>query len=250
MSLQMRRALRNRLAEMCIAALADPGWEETLLALLAFARGADAGGRVLGLTDRHRALLLEGESPFEATDGGVRLRDGLLENLPALRARAERFARVLAACRSRCGAAPAPPGAGAARAARLVGDPPAAPEVAWALCVAAELFNAELFFEVHEILEPYWGRAEGALRSFLQGLIQVAVGLHHRANGNWRGARALLTEGNAKLEPFRPQAHGLDVEELCRSVEAIASERSDGEASEAALPKLVLRGAQSSEISR
>lgn len=242
--------MRNRLSEICLAAVGDPAFEEALLALLAFARGADASGLARGLSDRHRALLLEGESPFEASEDGLRLRSGLLADLPALRSRAKRFARVLATCRSRCGSAPAPPRTGAARAARLAGTRPEAREVAWALCVAAALFNEELFFEVHEVLEPYWARAEGELRSFLQGLIQIAVGLHHRAHGNWRGARALLGEGTAKLAPFRPQAHGLALEDLCRSIAAIASEPSGGEASGAPLPKLVFRGAQGSEISR
>jgi uncharacterized protein len=64
---------------------------------------------------------------------------------------------------------------------------------------AAALFDAGLFFEVHELLEPTWTAAAGAEREALQGLIQVAVGYHHLANGNLRGARALLDEGGARL---------------------------------------------------
>jgi Domain of unknown function (DUF309) len=246
----MRLALRDRLAEICLAAVADPAAEDPLLALLAFARGADASGLARGLADRDRTLLLEGVSPFEASDGGLRLRSDLLEDLAALKARAERFAEVVAACRSRCGVAPAPRAAGAARAGRFVGGPPDAQEVDWVLCVAAALFNAELFFEVHEILEPYWGRAERSLQSFLQGLIQVAVGFYHRANGNWRGAFALLGEGNAKLAPFLPEAHGLDLADFCRAVAKIMGQSMDGENSDTAPPKLVFRAAHGSEIRR
>ena len=58
-----------------------------------------------------------------------------------------------------------------------------------ALGQAALLFDGRLYFEVHELLEPYWLRAAGRERETLQGLIQVAVGFHHLSNGNG-GARA------------------------------------------------------------
>jgi hypothetical protein len=61
------------------------------------------------------------------------------------------------------------------------------------------LFDAGLHFEVHELLEPYWARAEGGERQALQGLIQIAVGYQHLANGNLAGARALLAEGAHRL---------------------------------------------------
>jgi hypothetical protein len=88
------------------------------------------------------------------------------------------------------------------RAWRLVGDRPFStpdPSLDTTLDEAAELFDAGLFFEVHELLEPCWMRAEGEEREALQGLIQVAVGFHHLANGNQEGARSLLDEGSAKL---------------------------------------------------
>jgi uncharacterized protein len=68
-----------------------------------------------------------------------------------------------------------------------------------ALRQAALLFDGRFYFEVHELLEPYWLRAAGRERETLQGLIQVAVGFHHLGNGNGAGARALLHDGAAKL---------------------------------------------------
>ena len=68
-----------------------------------------------------------------------------------------------------------------------------------ALDAAATLFGAHLYFEVHELLEPYWRDARGADREALQGLIQAAVGYQHLANGNLAGARALLEEGRTRL---------------------------------------------------
>jgi hypothetical protein len=69
---------------------------------------------------------------------------------------------------------------------------------------AASLADAGLFFEVHELLEPVWLRADGAERLGLQGLIQVAVGFHHAGHGNREGAVSLLAEGLAKLAAAGP----------------------------------------------
>jgi hypothetical protein len=83
----------------------------------------------------------------------------------------------------------------------LAGHPPrpGEPSLARVLEAAAVLFDAGLYFEVHELLEPAWQRAAGARREALQGLIQVAVGYQHLANGNVAGARSLLAEGAARL---------------------------------------------------
>ena len=67
-----------------------------------------------------------------------------------------------------------------------------------ALEAAALLFDAGLFFEAHEVLEPHWRRASGDTREALQGLIQIAVGYQHRVNGNAHGARSLLGGGVSK----------------------------------------------------
>jgi hypothetical protein len=65
--------------------------------------------------------------------------------------------------------------------------------------VAAALFDSGLGFEVHELLEPYWAAASGSEREALQGLIQIAVGYQHLANGNVAGAGSLLDEGSKRL---------------------------------------------------
>jgi hypothetical protein len=83
-----------------------------------------------------------------------------------------------------------------------------APGLRQGLDAAALLFDAGLFFEAHEVLEPYWTAASGEAREALQGLIQVAVGWQHLANGNREGARSLLLEGGIRLH----RARLLDVE--------------------------------------
>lgn len=69
-----------------------------------------------------------------------------------------------------------------------------------ALRQAVALWNAGLFFEVHEVLEAVWRTEADARRQGLQGLIQLAVAFHHARHGNLRGARTLLHEGRARLE--------------------------------------------------
>ena len=239
----MKLALRDRLAEICLVGLTDPAAEATIRALARFARLADpASGGAESIVDPER-LLLVGESPFETAGEGIRLRPQFLPDLTALRWRAERFERAAQAVRSRCGT-PACSGSSTEPFAK-----PRIDDLGWALCAAQALFNLELFFEVHELLEPYWRWAEGDVRPFLQGLIQVAVGLSHRANGNLRGARALLGDGSAKLGRFAPRAHGVELEDFLREVAEVAEHL--GEPGIAVtLPKLTLDRSQDSAITR
>ena len=44
--------------------------------------------------------------------------------------------------------------------------------------LAALLFDAGLYFDTHEFLETAWKRESGAKKTALQGLIQIAAGLH------------------------------------------------------------------------
>jgi hypothetical protein len=122
----------------------------------------------------------------------------------------------------------APFGERAARAARALADRPLAPAdppLEIALDQAATLFAAGLYFEVHEVLEPYWMHAEGPPRQALQGLIQAAVGYQHLANGNLDGARALLHEGAARLLGQHLAGRDLDVfaREVARDSRALAA---------------------------
>ena len=57
---------------------------------------------------------------------------------------------------------------------------------------ARAAWDAGLFFEVHELLEPHWLRATGPERPALQGLIMAGAALHHLTTANLAGARGLL----------------------------------------------------------
>jgi len=113
----------------------------------------------------------------------------------------------------------------ASEAVRTLPLGPAGSRLDEALEAAATLFDAGLGFEVHELLEPHWARATDDDREALQGLIQIAVGYQHLANGNAAGARALLEEGAARLAGRR--LGGLPLESFARaireSIETLAS---------------------------
>lgn len=241
----MRLKLRNRFAEYLLDAIADPSAEAPLRALVAFARSADAAGVA---HDAAARPLARETALFEPCGDGVRLQPGLLSDLSALRDRAERAAIAVERCRSACGAASFER---RGKRAAAGGPAPTPAELDWALCSAAVLFDLGLHFEVHEILEADWMRAAGALRTFLQGVIQVAVGLHHLANANFRGAASLLAEGAARLRPFRPSAWGTELSRFCADAERLAEAVARDPAAARSLPRprLDVRG-QSSRSTR
>jgi len=148
--------LRNRLAELILDALHDSDARKALEAVAKVCADPRA---------------LEGAGPlppgfpediFERGDGGWRIKSGFKQHHAEFLERAERARRILHV---------------------RPFDPPH-PSLPTALVSAALLFHAHLYFEVHELLVPYWLRADGSDRAALQGLIQVAVGFAHLANGN------------------------------------------------------------------
>ena len=170
-------ALRDRLAELILTALREPGARRTLVALAA---RQDARAEWMGPAAPEHGVLFT-----------------------------ERVQRAEAAVRRRP----------LARDDAGLGN---------ALADAAALFDAGLYFEVHELLEPHWLAATGAARETLQGLIQIAVGYQHLANGNGRGARALLEEGAARIA--EPRLGALDLAEFARGVRATIPRLADGQA--------------------
>ena len=163
--------LRNRLAELILEAF-EPG--EARATLLALARASGADGSTVDPADAGRLLAL---GWFErVAPGRVRLLGAYRAHGPSLAERCSRAASAVRDWRDRGTGGMAP-----------------------LLDRAAALANQGLFFEVHELLEPVWFRATEPVRTALQGLIQIAVGVHHLENGNRDGARSLLVLGLAKL---------------------------------------------------
>src|SRR6202007_2798575 len=80
------------------------------------------------------------------------------------------------------------------------------------------LFNQHNFFEAHEVLEDVWRAGPEPERKFLQGLIQVAVALHHHSRGNLVGCRSLLDRARRNLGTYPAEYGGVYLGELLDSV--------------------------------
>jgi uncharacterized protein len=81
------------------------------------------------------------------------------------------------------------------------------------------LFNRGEFFDAHEVLEDVWRPSAEPERMFLQGLIQVAVALHHHSKGNIAGATSLLKRAARNLEGYPDVFCGIALGSLRQSVD-------------------------------
>lgn len=68
------------------------------------------------------------------------------------------------------------------------------------------------YFECHEVMEELW-LEEGRSRLY-QGLLQIAVGLYHHANGNVSGSIKLFSAGLDKLAPYPVNSLGINLGKL------------------------------------
>ena len=89
----------------------------------------------------------------------------------------------------------------------------------------ARLFDGEKFFEAHEAWEERWlVETDPAWKTFLQGLIQVAAGLHKRVvTGDRESAVRLLGKGLAKLEACPEGIAAEALGRFCDGVRACAA---------------------------
>jgi uncharacterized protein len=99
------------------------------------------------------------------------------------------------------------------------------------------LFNDAEFFEAHEVWEDVWRAAPEQEKKFLQGLIQISVGLHHHSTGNQVGARSLLTRGARNLSQYGENFGGIDLLSLLQQVAGCHQALADG-APLPALPRI------------
>ena len=100
--------------------------------------------------------------------------------------------------------------------------PPAAIPLHAALAPGRAAFNRGAYFEAHELWEDVWRTREGSERSFVQGLIQIAAGLHHLQQNRPRPAASLLRKGLEKVARggIVPSAR-LRIRTLTRDVERL-----------------------------
>ncbi|KEO80705.1 DUF309 domain-containing protein [Paenibacillus polymyxa] len=68
------------------------------------------------------------------------------------------------------------------------------------------------YFECHEVLEELWLKLDRD--PVYKGLLQVAVGLYHFRNGNYRGGHMMLDSAVHRLEHAPSQALGINMVKL------------------------------------
>jgi len=90
---------------------------------------------------------------------------------------------------------------------------------------ARDLFNAERYWECHEVLEGVWRTKQGGEKSLLQGLILVCAAFVHHQKGEEAVALGVLGRATKQLEFPEPEYGGFDVGELKTNVDGILQSR-------------------------
>jgi predicted metal-dependent hydrolase len=62
------------------------------------------------------------------------------------------------------------------------------------------LFNAQKYWECHEVLEHHWLEDRGPIRNIYWAVIQVAASMIHYREGNLIGARGLIYKAKNKFD--------------------------------------------------
>jgi uncharacterized protein len=107
-------------------------------------------------------------------------------------------------------------------------------------------FNAQEFFEAHEVWEEIWLVEAEPEKTFLQGIIQIAAAFHHYCRGNTDGTESLLAAGIVKLSRFPSNHRGLAIEELRSAAKHWARGVGNGERlRRSEIPQLGLSAARS-----
>jgi len=76
------------------------------------------------------------------------------------------------------------------------------------------LLNSGQFFQAHEVLEDVWREAPVAEKKFWQGLVQIAVALHHHSTGNLVGAKSVMARAARNLGPCSSEWQGMKIGQL------------------------------------
>lgn len=85
-----------------------------------------------------------------------------------------------------------------------------------------QLFNERRFFDAHEVLEEVWRAAAADEKRFFQGLIQVAVALHHYSTGNVTGASSVIKRAIRNLSGYPDHHRGVDLGNLLTTMHQCA----------------------------
>src|SRR5689334_18435550 len=88
------------------------------------------------------------------------------------------------------------------------------------LAAGLACYRNQQFFEAHEHWEDVWNELRDPEKSFLQGLIQVTVAMHHVQRSNRAGALSLLQRALRRFERCPASFGGIDLARLTAEVRA------------------------------
>ncbi|MFN4336180.1 MAG: DUF309 domain-containing protein [Candidatus Nitrosocaldus sp.] len=96
------------------------------------------------------------------------------------------------------------------------------------IAYARELFNAERYWEAHEVLEGAWKSSKGDEKGLIQGIILVCAALVHAQKAEYDICLSILGRALQKLQDKEQyySYHGIDIAMLVRQI-TIALDSSD-----------------------
>ena len=80
------------------------------------------------------------------------------------------------------------------------------------------------FFEAHELWEELWSEYYLDDKTFIQGLIQLAVSFVHLGNGNLNGAKSLMKKSGDKFSSYSGLHRGINIDKLKQQIVIIINE--------------------------
>lgn len=82
-----------------------------------------------------------------------------------------------------------------------------------------KFFNEGNYFEAHETWEDQWhGIEKSPEKYFIQGLIMIAVALHHYKRKNYVGTSKLLEKGINLLKRFKEPKIKIDIDDFLKAI--------------------------------
>lgn len=89
------------------------------------------------------------------------------------------------------------------------------------LAESVALFNAERYWEAHEVLETLWRNSSGQEKLLLQGLILVCAAFVHSQKGKPEVAIGVMRRASKQLEWAERTYHGIEIAHLNANVAAV-----------------------------
>ena len=87
-----------------------------------------------------------------------------------------------------------------------------------------QAYEEKDFFEAHELWEELWSEYYLDDKTFIQGLIQLAVSFVHLGNGNLNGAKSLMKKSGDKFSSYSGLHRCINIDKLKLQIVVIKNE--------------------------